>query len=414
MKKSLFAVAAATAFAGAAQAQSSVTVYGILDTGFQGRTERMTGNDVQSAVKTNTTAFSGQGAQSTSRLGFRGTEDLGGGTRAFFTAEFGVSPTDWNLSGNANDGLFNRQTFVGLGQKGIGQAAIGTQYTPVHFAVARTDPGQANNMQGNLIYAVDSSTGATQSTMPSYSVRYNNAITFQSERISGIQFYGIYNNNNSNSNNPATTQTIGNNQAMGAGLNLVWKKLNVDVATNQSRQQQVTGSTVITNNMGPSAAARNSVVPNLLGNNMNWSQTYAAATYDFGIFTAYAQYLTSQMTSNANNQGYVKRSASQIGIRSFVTPKVEAWASGAMGKLEAGGLTTIAANSATGGASTIAALGSTTRSTSDLNAYQLGANYWLSKRTNMYAIFGQQTRSQSAQISAAGTSSYGLGVRHTF
>ncbi len=413
MKKSLFALAAVGAFAGAAQAQSSVTVYGILDVGFQGRTARMSGTEVPSAVKTNTTAFSGQGAESTSRLGFRGNEDLGGGTRAFFTAEFDLAPTDYNLSGNTQDGVFNRQTFVGIGKKGIGQGAIGTQYTPVHVAVGRTDPGQANNMQGNLVYAVNSSTGATESTIPSYSVRYNNALTLQTDRISGFVLSAIYNNSNSNSNNPATVQTVGNNQAYGLGLNFVWNKLNIDIATNQSRQQSISGSAVQTAS-GPSAAARNSAVPNLLGNNVNWSQNYVGATYDFGIFTAYAQYLSTNMTSNANNQAYIQRNVSQIGIRGYVTKTVEAWASGGMGRLSAGGLSTFAANSATGGASSQNALNTTTRTTSDLNGYQLGANYWLSKRTNMYAIYGQSTRSQSAQISAAGTSSYGLGVRHTF
>jgi predicted porin len=413
MKKSLFAIAAIGAFAGAAQAQSSVTVYGILDVGFTGTTSRIAGPEVPSAVKTNTTAFSGTGSESTSRLGFRGTEDLGGGTRAFFTAEFGVAPTSWNLSGNDNDGLFNRQTFVGLAQKGIGQAAIGTQYTPVHVAVGRTDPGQTNNIQGNLVYSVDSATGSTMSTMPSYSVRYNNALTLQTERISGFQLSAIYNNSNSNSNNPASIQTVGNNQAYGLGLNFVWNKLNIDVATNQSRQQAISGSAVQTA-YGPSAAVRNSAVPNLLGNNVNWGQTYVGATYDFGIFTAYAQYLSSKMVSNANDQAYVQRNVSQIGIRSYVTKTVEAWASGGMGRLSAGGLSTFASNSATGAASSQNALATTTRTTSDLNGYQLGANYWLSKRTNMYAIFGQQVRSQTASISAAGQSSYGLGLRHTF
>jgi len=86
MKKSLFAIAAVGAFAGAAQAQSSVTVYGILDGGFQGVTQRA------GSTKTNITRFNGEGAESTSRLGFRGTEDLGGGTRAFFYSGVCLSP----------------------------------------------------------------------------------------------------------------------------------------------------------------------------------------------------------------------------------------------------------------------------------------------------------------------------------
>jgi len=288
MKKSLFAIAAVGAFAGAAQAQSSVTVYGILDVGFSGTTSRMAGTDVVAAQKTNATLFSGTGSESTSRLGFRGNEDLGGGQRAFFTTEFDLAPTSWNLSGDNNDGVFNRQTFVGLGQKGIGQAAIGTQYTPIHLAVARTDPGQANNMQGNLIYSVNSATGQTQGNIQNYSVRYNNAITYQSERISGFQLYGIYNNNNSTTNNPSYIQTVNNNQAFGVGLNFVWNKLNIDLATNQSRQATISGATNTAAN-NPATAARNTAVPNLLGTSLNWSQMYAAATYDFGVATGFVQ-----------------------------------------------------------------------------------------------------------------------------
>jgi len=65
MKKSLFAVAAATAFAGAAQAQSSVTVYGVLDMGYIGSNVRAVDARSTTAanqvVKTTTSAF-GQGA----------------------------------------------------------------------------------------------------------------------------------------------------------------------------------------------------------------------------------------------------------------------------------------------------------------------------------------------------------------
>ncbi len=400
MKKSLFAIAAVGAFAGAAQAQSSVTVYGIVDVGFAGTTTRL------ASQKQNNTSFTGTGSESTSRLGFRGTEDLGGGTRAFFTAEFDLAPTNWNLSGDNNDGIFNRQTFVGLGQKGIGQAAIGTQYTPVHLAVARTDPGQANNMAGNLIYAVNAATGSGSTGVQSYQVRYNNALTFQSDRISGFQVYGIYNNNNGTTNNPSTVQTTANNVAYGVGLNFVWNKLNIDVATNQSKQTSISGAAV-TAATNPATAARNAAVPNLLGTSVGWSQNYVGVTYNFGILTAYAQYLNGQMTSNLNNQMYIKRNAQQIGVRSFITPKVEAWVSGSTGNLSAGGLTATTSTATN-------ALATNSRSDSSLNAYQIGSNYWLSKRTNMYAIFGSTTRSQSAQIISAGQNSYGLGVRHTF
>ena len=100
-----------------------------------------------------------------------------------------------NLSGNANGGLFNRQTFVGLSQKGIGRAAIGTQYTPIHLAVGATDPGQQNNMIGSVIYTTSAAQGNGQTTV-SYTVRQNQSITFNTENIAGFQFSAMYVNGN--------------------------------------------------------------------------------------------------------------------------------------------------------------------------------------------------------------------------
>lgn len=78
MKKSLIALAVMGTFAGAAYAQSNVTVYGILDTGFA----RSTGSDVR------------LGSNVDSRMGFRGTEDLGGGVKADFNLERCINVND--------------------------------------------------------------------------------------------------------------------------------------------------------------------------------------------------------------------------------------------------------------------------------------------------------------------------------
>ena len=117
MKKTLFALAATTAFVGAAQAQSSVTVYGILDAGYVGYNTRAanlptTAGGLSGVVnKTTGNAFSSS-AESTSRLGFKGTEDLGGGLSAFFTIELGLTPQSQQLVNSS--GTQNRQTFVAL------------------------------------------------------------------------------------------------------------------------------------------------------------------------------------------------------------------------------------------------------------------------------------------------------------
>ena len=426
MKKSLFALAALGAFAGAAQAQSSVTVYGLLDVGFQGVTTRgplSTASGLTAPTNTNITRFSGEGSQSTSRLGFRGTEDLGGGTRAFFTAEFALSPTDATLSGNTGNGLFNRQTFVGIGQKGIGQAAIGTQYSPVHMAVGRTDPGQQNNMIGSVIYTTNASQGSGQ-TATSYTVRYNNSLTLQTDRFAGLQVNAIYVNNNSNSNNTARIGGTNNsssetatvlgisqqvNSAWGLGANLVVQKLNVDVAYQSSTNSTYYGSgngAALTqpNAAMPASAIAGTVnaVANVLGTNLNSNQFYAGAVYDFGILKAYANYINTEYESRLNANNYLRRSGQQIGVRGNLTKTIEGWASGGMGRY------TAAANNNITGTAGLA------NATQNFTAYQVGANYLLSKRTNLYAIFGSTQVSSSSLNMSEGGSSYGVGVRHTF
>jgi hypothetical protein len=250
-------------------------------------------------------------------------------------------------------------------------------------------------MLGNVVYATSAAQGNGQTTT-AYTVRYNNALTLQTERMAGFQAYGIYNNNNSNANNPATTQTVTNNEALGLGINFVWQKLNVDAAMNSSKQQSITGTT----NTLAALPVANSItaVANPLGVSVGILTSYAGATYDFGILKAYAQYINTKYTSNLSSNTSVSRSAQQIGVRSFVTPTIEVWASGGTGNLNAGNNAAV----------------TTTRATQNFTGYQLGSNYLLSKRTNLYAIFGSTQVSSSSVAASEGGSSYGVGVRHTF
>jgi len=394
MKKSLFAVAAATAFAGAAQAQSSVTVYGILDVGYAGVSERDTVSGT--TTKINSNQFS-QSAQQSSRLGFRGNEDLGGGTRAFFTIEVGVSPQDSSAASSTANGtgtvtvMNNRQTFVGLAQKGIGQASIGTQYTVIHNAIAKTDPGQLNNMAGNVLNPQISGINANNQSSSSdgntlaYTVRASNMLYLQTERLAGFTVSGFYNMNNQNqTQTSATGGGTTNANGYGIGVDYNWNKLLV-TANYQSSNNETTSSTATF-----SVAATGVLV----ATNAKNTEMYFGAMYDFGILKAYAGYIDRKVTSNLNSNLYLKRSAQQIGVRGNLTKTVEGWASVGTGSWNATGASAPTVN---------------------FNAWQLGSNYWLSKRTNLYAIYGQeQTGSASGTNNSYGLSNYAVGVRHTF
>lgn len=87
MKKVLAAVGLIAASTGAVQAQSSVTVYGIIDAGYVGGNSRVVNPITGIQTKSTVNQF-GQNAESSSRLGFKGNEDLGGGTSAFLPLKF--------------------------------------------------------------------------------------------------------------------------------------------------------------------------------------------------------------------------------------------------------------------------------------------------------------------------------------
>jgi predicted porin len=427
MKKSLFAIAAVTAFAGAAQAQSSVTVYGILDVGFVGANERVSSNAISSnggQYKKTQNSFGGVGAESTSRLGFKGNEDLGGGMSAFFTAEFALYPEDQTLSGNTTSstgsnnsaGLQNRQTFVGLKKNGIGSTAIGTQYTPVFNANAATNPNGSNNMLGDLVYQGTTMSASTNGTnganSASFTNRTSNALTLQSDSFAGFRANALYTLNNkvesSQANAAGQVTSGGNTNASGWGLGADYtiQKFYASAAyqslkqlTSANAYTSVTGVPATTSTVWGSAQANGATSsPGTSSNGVDIqdNQFLAGATYDFGILKAYAQYVNRKATSTITPNYYAKRTAEQIGVRSFITPKIEAWASGSLGRYTAYGVN---------------------QPTANMNAWQLGSNYYLSKRTNLYAIYGQQIISTSSAGTISGSASasnYAVGVRHTF
>ncbi len=172
MKKTIFALAALGAFAGAASAQTNVTIYGIADVGIQ-------------RVDTSTTEARwglDSGIQSGSRLGFKGSESLGGGLAAIFTLENGFNID----SGALGQGglLFGRQAWVGL-SGGFGAVKFGRQLTPIFTALDSIDPfgtGLTGDASG---IAIGGTTAAAPGFRP-YGVRMNNTINYSAPAIGGF------------------------------------------------------------------------------------------------------------------------------------------------------------------------------------------------------------------------------------
>lgn len=115
--------------ASTAQAQTLVTIYGLLDTGVEHVTNVGPGGDGLTRVPSNTATLP-------SRIGFRGAEDLGNGLKAIFTLENGLS-LDSGLAGQGGR-LFGRQAFVGLSGE-WGQVTVGRHQTYLFWSVFDSD-----------------------------------------------------------------------------------------------------------------------------------------------------------------------------------------------------------------------------------------------------------------------------------
>jgi predicted porin len=171
MKKSLIALAVMAA-AGAASAQSSVTLFGIVDASIS-RYEVKGGQ--------HNTVLSNSGYNS-SRLGFRGTEDLGGGLSASFWLE-GALQNDVGQGGSQTTGFdFRRRSTVSLAG-GWGEVRLGRDYVPTFWNMTVFDPFGTNGVGTNIGHKVKLA-GATNTATtvggivdPAY-VRSNNAIAY--------------------------------------------------------------------------------------------------------------------------------------------------------------------------------------------------------------------------------------------
>ena len=178
MKKSLTALAALTV-TGLACAQSSVTLFGVIDAGvsYQSATSRNAITGITSKQSQWSLANSGYNS---SRIGFRGTEDLGGGLAASFWLEAPITNDD-GATGIAN---FNRRSTVSL-SGGFGEVRLGRDYTATFWNDTVFDPFGTNGSGTNVISTVGGSTGIGNSN---YARASNMVAYFLPPNLGG--FYG--------------------------------------------------------------------------------------------------------------------------------------------------------------------------------------------------------------------------------
>jgi predicted porin len=215
MKKSLTALAV-LAVAGAASAQSSVTLFGLIDATYQ----NLRGDGNSSLSRLHNSGYS------SSRLGFRGTEDLGGGMSASFWLEAGMgndsgtggaTNTNNQTSGGALAGIgggqgltFARRSTVSLAG-GWGELRVGRDYVPTFWNLVRFDPFGLNGsgQAGNLM--IGAGLGTTRSADLVTAARASNSIGyFLPNKLGGFYGQAMYAMGENPSNAAAGTESDGN------------------------------------------------------------------------------------------------------------------------------------------------------------------------------------------------------------
>lgn len=355
MKKSLIALAVLAA-SGAAMAQSSVTLFGIVDATLAHG----------SGSVANRTQLTNSGYNS-SRLGFRGTEDLGGGMSASFHLEAGLANDDGQgANTNANNqatgagaavagrqGLtFNRRSTVSLAG-GWGELRLGRDYTPQFWNHTVFDPFGTNGVGTSQL--LNSSLGGPVTVRASNSIGY-----FLPRNLGG--FYGqVQYYLGENASNVGATDKDGR----GAGLRIGYANGPFDVALATSSTKYAAG---------------------------NISSTNLGGMYNFGVAKLMGEYSRDRVgsTPGVTGKGYLVGGLIPVGAGE-IRVAYSRYRTDAVG---------------------------TPRSTK----WALGYVHNLSKRTALYATYarvgnsGGAAQALNGAITAANASSrgYDFGIRHSF
>lgn len=387
MKKTLLSLALFGAFSGAAMAADNVQLYGIVDLG------------VQHLSYDNTTVNRlGSGIQSGSRIGLKGTEDLGGGLSAVFQLETGFCANGNNASayGGAGQGaqaqaggsyctsgstFMGRTSMVGL-TGGFGTVALGRMYSPFFNAAATADPFGAG--LNGTITNLDVGAGDY--------VRVSQTMAYMTPTFAGFQgtvAYGFGGQPGNNSNGRAYNLALTyDNGPISAGATYL--------EHNYSSTTALATSAFLLDATGRSMTPSDGYIKNKLWN------IYGA--YDFGVAKVSAYYAQEKYGDGA------------VMVGGGQNPNLKIWMLGATVPVGPGAI--------------LVSYGQRKDSNLDQSTVKqaaIGYTYALSKRTNLYTSYahisnqnnvdqyvGDATLFSSGSMGGQSSSGFSLGIRHKF
>ena len=418
MKKSLLALAALSAFATAAQAQSSVTLYGSIDTGYSSvegtvntlaRTNGTDGATTTTAatnVKT-TNAGIANSSDVSSRWGIRGSEDLGGGMKANFNVETSLgSGTNGALNGNTTAtgttrapagwintaSIGNRAMWAGISTSGGLEVRGGLQNQFIRDVALSSAADGTTNVVGNLL-AGNSSVFADRHNAISVvqtmgAVKVGAAMTGRSTEKDAV----------ANVDTGKGYELMANYSAGKLALGAAYRKVD-NTAVGISAADQATDFNKA-NGTNLAAGAFDAIA----ASGTETETTVISASYNFGPVKAFVGYGTQDVlnTVTATVGQKTEREVTTVGVNGNVNAKTQLFATYSTGETKAARAAGVAP-----------AL--------DMDGYVVGARYSLSKRTTAYAIYGESDVDATATASTAGakltgtkTKQMAFGLNHAF
>lgn len=359
MKKSFLALALMGAFSGAAFAQSSVTIYGIADAGFQSLDNGTPGGRFSRLQS---------GQENGSRLGFKGTEDLGGGLKANFVLEMGLNIDDGSSAQGGRS--FGRRSTVGLSGD-FGTVDLGRDKTPTFKFFDNYDPfasGFINSGNGLSGLYFIGGTAASAGVNNNSSGRASNAIYYYTPNtLNGFSAVGQY----------GFGEVAGDTSAgRTLGLNLRYAAEGFDV-----------GYSFVKDN---SQAAAAGPINGRKGNTF-------AISYDFGV--AKPVFIYQKVQDDAALA--VDQKIFTVGVTATLDPTNKILAT--YTKIKDSTLISAASTDTVGSA----------------KQFAIGYQYTFSKRTDLYTAFatGSQdanSKNLGAAVKGADVKEFTAGIRHQF
>ncbi|WP_431095090.1 porin [Polaromonas aquatica] len=351
MKKSLVALAV-LAVSGIASAQSTVTLYGIVDV-WVGTVKD--NNLSQSGVNVTHPASGNGGGLQTSRWGLKGSEDLGGGLKANFLLEAGFDPSTGTannytnpFTGATSNAIFGRQSWVGF-SGGFGEVKFGKMWTPFDMVKGSGAAGF-----DSLLFAPATSVWASNS----YQDRPGNSVYYETPSFGGFT--------------AAASYSFGENKtaAVGAGkiasMNVAYANGPIGASLAYQSEKATAAATAI-------------------------KYTQLNGSYDFGVVKLLGAYgNVKDGVTPLTGVAASKTKEYQIGLDFPVSSALTLSGGFARSK------------------STLPAGAASLKRT----GYGVAALYALSKRSSLYA--GTQSAKETGGAAERKTTTYGVGIRHTF